>query len=333
MRRRVTLPAVLLGLMTLAPGLARAQTATASSQFYRLGDKSLFQQGCFAPCLCPILLSGPVEGTFRLTLAPPDPLFTVFQVTEVNWLVRMGDSDVRITGSGTYRVGGEFALMEQLQLDLKVDNQDVQQFDSGLVAGGSEFPAINLTIATHALTCNNMAITVAALPLPDAQIAPYRLSGSEYLVGCFGPCDCAVSFRPTDGRFGLVKLSQVNGAVDFAVVNVNWRIGSPSGILTDSVPVSGFGIYRVVSATAMQRMLLDLTLDGKGPQRFDSGTVPGGGDLRRIDVALAANGFACFDQVFELHARRLRAAVTTQTARPEREPAWMKQSHKWFDTP
>ena len=311
MKRRAILLVVMLALV---PGLVRAQTAVTPppSQIYRLTDKSLYQDGCFAPCLCPVFVSGAVSGTFRLSLASRDPLFTIYAVTEVNLIVPLQGSEVRITGEGTYKIGGDFALTEELQLVLKVGDRDPAKYDSGLVVGGGEFPAINLTVAMNSLICRDTAITFAAVPVPAAQILPFALAGSDYEEGCFGPCDCAISQTPVGGRFGLVKLSDANGLVTFGVVDARWRIGRPTltSSTADGVLVNGFGIYQVSSPPATQRMLLDLTFDGRAPQRFDSGVVRGGGNPFRIDIALAANGYACFDQVFDLHAKRIRPPAT-----------------------
>ncbi len=332
MRPRVISLVVLLAMLpalSSGPALAQSATDTTQSTVYRLTAKSLFEQGCFAPCLCPVLIADGIVGTFQLTPAGSDPLFTVYDITDVNWLVRIGDTDRRITGSGTYRIGGEFALTHQLQLDLKVGDADVQRFDSGLIVGGSDFPAINITIAVNKMICNDTVITVSALPLPPAQIARYSIPGSSYLEGCFGPCDCAVSSKPVVGRFGLANVGAIGGVVAFAVLDVHWSVLNPgTTIIADGIPVTGLGIYELSAAPGSQRMTLDLTLNGKGPQRFDSGWVPGGGYPRRIDIRVAANGFACFDQVFDLHARQIRPVALLPAVRlpgDEREPrSWRK---------
>src|SRR6266478_346281 len=62
---------------------ASAQTST----LYRLNKDSTFQQGCFPPCLCPIMIAVPVKGTFVLTPTGFDGLFDAYTVTDVNWLV------------------------------------------------------------------------------------------------------------------------------------------------------------------------------------------------------------------------------------------------------
>jgi len=46
-------------------------------------------------------------------------------VVQVQWLV---DPDLPITGSGTYRVGGEVATDQQMKLDLKVEMENPALF-------------------------------------------------------------------------------------------------------------------------------------------------------------------------------------------------------------
>src|SRR6266487_1655234 len=121
---------------------ASAQTST----LYRLNKDSTFQQGCFPPCLCPIMIAVPVKGTFVLTPTGFDGLFDTYAVTEVNWVVSIGGANTTVTGRGTYKIGGEFALQQQLSLDLQVGGDKVQHVDSGLVAGPVPFPEIKITI-------------------------------------------------------------------------------------------------------------------------------------------------------------------------------------------
>jgi hypothetical protein len=242
-----------------------------------------------------------IPGTFRMTPAAPDPMFEVFDITEVNWL--LPGLDDRVTGSGTYRIGGEFARMHQLQLDLKVGDREVERFDSGLVAGGAEFPAIGVSISLNGIACFDRVFRVDAKPVAPIELVGFGLYGSTYEEGCFGPCDCLVTAWPLLGRFGLLKLAEPPEGIDYAVLDVDWRVRR-SATATDQTPVTGFGLYRVSKDAGLQRMLLDLVEDGAGPTRFDSGTVPGGGNPTRIDVDLAESAFACFDRVYSVHARR-----------------------------
>src|SRR5439155_11849287 len=128
------LPAVVISVLLAATGVAAAQISTATVPIlYRLDKGSDYEQGCFGPCACPVLINTPAAGTFVLTPAGFDGLYNNFKVTEVNWIVSINGTDTFVTGSGTYKVGGEFAVQQELALDLKVGDNAVQHFDSGLV--------------------------------------------------------------------------------------------------------------------------------------------------------------------------------------------------------
>jgi hypothetical protein len=290
--------AVLLLLGTAAASVpASAQTGT----LYRLNQDSSFQQGCFPPCLCPILPPVSVKGTFVLTPTGFDGLFNTYAVTDVNWVVSIGGSDVTVTGSGTYKIGGEFALQQELSLDLQVGSNKVQHFDSGLVAGPAPFPDINVTISVNGQVCFDKIFAVSASPVPLHQIHPYRLlAGSTFQHGCVGPCDCAIGpLDPIVGVFDLVPLDTTPLFREFAVVNVRWRALDPAG----RIPVRGFGTYRVGGEFAVLHQLkLVLKVDGEDPAQFDSGLVAGGGNFRRIDIRISRSGAICFDTIINLRA-------------------------------
>ncbi len=300
MRHRVSLFVVL---MLAAHGIAQAQSqiGVSQSQLYRLTDKSNYAFGCTGPCLCPYSFKNTINGTFQLTFTSRDSSFAYYAVTDVNWVALVQGSEIRITGSGTYKIGGDPVPTQEMQLKLNVGGT----FDSGIVPESAPgFPAINLAIGT-VTGCAAFGIQVAAVPVLASEILPFSLIGSKDAVGCFGPCECAVSALPVLGGFDLVKLAESNDVTTFGVVGVNWEVPkSPLPGTIGAFPISGFGIYEVFSLAGQERMVLDLTLDGKPSQRFDSGLVSGNGSLLRIDIELAASQFACFDQVFDLHAHQ-----------------------------
>ena len=157
---------ILLGLVLCALAVGGADRALAeSARLYTLAPGSELQQGCFPPCLCPAIVAD-LRGTFWLTPRGSDPLFDLYEVSRVNWRVTLGGADVPITGAGTYRRGGEFALMHQLELNLTIGDGDApeQHFDSGLVVGGSEFPAIDIHITLNGEVCYDTVIRVLATP-------------------------------------------------------------------------------------------------------------------------------------------------------------------------
>ena len=304
-RRFALLAAVIVSVLLAATGVVVAQTATDTPILYRLDKGSNYEQGCFGPCLCPVLVNTPAAGTFVLTPAGFDPLFNYFKVTEVNWIMSINGTDTLVTGSGTYKVGGEFAVQQELSLDLKVGDNPVQHFDSGLVGSTVPYPGIDVTISINGMTCFDTVFHVVTSPVPIDQIRPYRLvSGSSFQRGCFNACDCAIGEElPMTGTFALVPLSATPLSNEFAVVNARWRVSDPTatGALS-GFPVRGAGFYLFGGEFALQqRMNLIMKVDKEDPAHFDSGLVPGGG-LARIDVKVSVVGAVCLDTILTIHA-------------------------------
>src|SRR5439155_967051 len=182
---------------TRPAGARTAGDPTPTPTVYRLNQGSTYEQGCFGPCLCPVLIDAPVKGTFALTPTGSDGLFNTYAVTDVNWVVPIDGTDTIVSGSGTYRIGGEFALQQQLSLDLQVGGEKAEHFDSGVVTYkivgqsaaqqelslllrvgdeeplhlesglgpvGGNFPAIDLRISVSDATCYDTVIEVHAQP-------------------------------------------------------------------------------------------------------------------------------------------------------------------------
>jgi len=153
---------ILAGLACFA-ATAEAQPATIQ---YRLSPEAQFTRGCYPPCLCPIALFG-IRGGFELTYDRSDPLFDHYRVTNVEWVVSLGGEEVRVVGSGFYRIGGEFALTHQLVLKLMIGDQLPQKFDSGLIVGGSEFPNVNITVSINRMFCFDTVIDIRSAPVRE----------------------------------------------------------------------------------------------------------------------------------------------------------------------
>jgi hypothetical protein len=117
--------------------------------------------------MCPIQMTQPLEGSFALierTSGPPG-LFREFDIRAVRWSVERGTERIPITGSGRYRVGGEVAVTQQLELDLQIAGGPVQHFDSGLAPGGGDFPAIDVRVSVNGEFCYDTVLDVVAAPL------------------------------------------------------------------------------------------------------------------------------------------------------------------------
>jgi len=304
--RTALLPAVVVCVLLAATGTAAAQTATDTlPALYRLDKGSNYEQGCFGPCACPVLISTEAVGTLVLTPAGFDGLYNTFKVTDINWIVSINGTDTFVTGSGTYKVGGEFALQQELTLDLKVGDNAVQRFDSGLVGVRAPYPAIDVTISINGMACFDTVFHVVTSPVPIDQIRPYRLvSGSSFQRGCFSACDCAIGPElPMTGTFALVPLSPTPLFNRFAVINARWRVQDPTATGSAAgFPVRGAGMYLYGGEFAVQqRMNMILKVDKEAPAHFDSGLVLGGG-TPRIDIRMSVVGAVCLDTVLEIHA-------------------------------
>jgi hypothetical protein len=97
--------------VTVIPSIAAAQF------HYRLAPESAYEEGCFAPCLCPVMMRSGVSGTFVAVLLEPDGSYRVFAIQQVRWSVP--DPRLLVRGSGTYRIDAA-GLVQRLELDLQV---------------------------------------------------------------------------------------------------------------------------------------------------------------------------------------------------------------------
>lgn len=136
---------------------------------YRLLPTSRYQQGCFDPCDCVLHEPQPLLGRFTLVKLSDNGLFAEYAVLDARWLVLGSNVSATagfpITGSGLYRVGGEFAALHQLQMDLSIDHAPPIRVNSGLVIGGTNFPAIDILASENGLVCFDRVVTLHARPI------------------------------------------------------------------------------------------------------------------------------------------------------------------------
>jgi len=264
---------------------------------YRLGLGSNRQEGCLPPCLCPITQIDDFVGTFELVLSAQDRCTSYYKVKRVNWVYFNGVEDVRVTGEGEYWVGGCLVTQQRLQLDLVEDNGRVRHFDSGVVTGGAtrEF---RISIAANGFYCYDTVYNLVASPVRDA--VPYTIHHTEYLEGCFDPCDCALRAWTARGSFLLVDL---NTNVDparkrYAVIDFTAETDGP--IDPPDRSYFGQGIYSV--GRRDERLVLDLYDARVGYATFDSGHVGYMGPWPEINIDISTNGFVCYNMAFYLHA-------------------------------
>jgi len=147
-----------LALGTIAEGQGDLEPGT----LYALGPSSSFQEGCFEPCLCPILLIDDLEGQFVLRSTGEDGKYRTYTVSDLYWKMQRGQETVTISGSGTFRIGGDGALHQQLVLDLKVGGDPVERYDSGFVPAATDLPDIEVAVSRNGFYCYDRAFEVVA---------------------------------------------------------------------------------------------------------------------------------------------------------------------------
>jgi len=295
--RALRILAVATAILGSAP-LAPAQ----SPVLYRLDPASEWTEGCFDPCACPIFIVDDLLGTMTLTFDHADPAgFDHYRVERLSWLYTQGPDDHYVCGVGEYLRGGQVVLLERLTLDLSVDGETAQTFDSGLRPASAAFPAIDVEVSLHGMVCFDTVFRVAARPVPVREIVPYVLKRSAYAETCVPPCVCVPALWRTQGTFGLVALGahSTAGRQDLALVDVTWAT-QPS---PPARSWTGQGLFTLDASLARQRLVLDLVEPTNGAQRFDSGWIPDPHTFPRIDVDAAVGGPGCFDFVHKVHAR------------------------------
>ena len=132
---------------------------------YQLSADSTYQEGCVGPCMCPVTIPRMMSGTFKLIPIDPVAFYNRYSLDEISWTVINSDETVAhtITGFGIYQIGGEFARMHQLTLELSIDNGDLTHFDSGLVVDGAKFPVISIPV-DRGTSCYDIMMYTNAVP-------------------------------------------------------------------------------------------------------------------------------------------------------------------------
>jgi hypothetical protein len=152
-----------------------------------------------------------------------------------------------------------------------------------------------------------LATQVAAGPSRPYTLRP----GSDFEVGCFDPCLCPLLIvSPVEGNFIVSPLDTDAGELRYDMTDIDWFADQDGTALR----VTGSGIYRIVSGPqTLHQMKLSLRVNDRPEQIFDSGLVPGGDKFPVIDIAIATNGFFCWDSVFTVHA----TAATVSASLPD----------------
>ncbi len=139
--------------------------------------------------------------------------------------------------------------------------------------------------------------------------------GAVFTEGCFGEpdqvpqCQCPIVFASDfEGIFGLTNVPGAGPFDTFEISNVDW-----TATVQETISITGSGTYEIGTGpdgNPVQRMTLDLLVNGEGPIVFDSGVVAGGDDdfPPVIDIGIS-DGFGC-------PGRRMTVAAAPATPDP-----------------
>jgi hypothetical protein len=164
--RAFTIASLAARLIIAAP-CAAAPADNGGTTYALITPPSSLQVGCQGPCECPIV-SFPTYGSFELVRTGSDPLYTYYAVERYIASFNNGPGAVSITGSGQYKIGGEFAIVQQLTLDLDIEGHPTEHFDSGLKPVNVSFPQIDISCAVHGNYCYDSVLVVNARPSDTA---------------------------------------------------------------------------------------------------------------------------------------------------------------------
>ncbi len=226
-------------------------TLQAEAETYQLESEAAFETGCFGMCDCPVSTEA-LAGTFALRHLAFDGLFDVYEVSGVQWTLPRIPQPVAITGSGTYRVGGEFAVQEQLSLDLSIDGNESQHFDSGVIAGGGEFPRIEIVISLNGLvTCTDTVFDVRAASLTPTGYEIFPATLQQRVVPSPFRNRTQVLLEVGGGAPVDLQIFDVRGRVVRSLLTKTWLTSGPHAIDWDGRSQDGAecaaGVYIVRS--------------------------------------------------------------------------------------
>lgn len=98
-----------------------AQLPAETTRIYTLQTNSQLTDDCPICDRLPIVV--PMTGTFRLRFLDQTPLFTRYALEDISFHAGRKDGpQYSVTGSGTYQVGGEVAVVQDISLEVEIDN-------------------------------------------------------------------------------------------------------------------------------------------------------------------------------------------------------------------
>jgi hypothetical protein len=141
-----------------------------SAWVYSLLEGSELMDGC--PVCGRPTIQIPLRGKFRLTLEEENPLFATYAISDIEFFGG-GNSglDYVVTGHGTFRIGGEVALIQNMFLTLRISNGSAvteAQMESQNAIVERLWPMLRLDLTqTNGTLLQLFNLSIAAAPLRE----------------------------------------------------------------------------------------------------------------------------------------------------------------------
>jgi hypothetical protein len=148
------------------PAAATAEAAMAPGPMtYKVVEGSYLVDDC--RCGKPAVMI-PVQGSFGLVRGRTDPLFEYFSVRGLLLGGNAAGASYPVTGAGSYRRGGEVAVVEEMTLAVTVGGRAGVTLESGLVAPQTAPPWLEIDLVETAVDrVQFYALHLVATPWPE----------------------------------------------------------------------------------------------------------------------------------------------------------------------
>ena len=133
---------------------------------YRLIEGSILVDDCTICGRPPLPI--PIRGSFWLEKVDENPLFTDFLVRDLTFTDTFTGTDYEGRLEGTYRIGGEVAIVQRMTLQGRINKRENLEFDSNSVPAQAPFPWIEIDLRQLPPTdpLQTFSFHIVAVPWP-----------------------------------------------------------------------------------------------------------------------------------------------------------------------
>lgn len=157
---------VLVWSVAALPAVASAQPTLGPLRMKLDGESTYRENYCLGPCLCaPAGQTGQLSGAFTVELIDQDPWTLYYRVYAVNMTGQLPDRTARISGTGTYEYGGDFALTHTIKLELENSTVGAHVAESDTLPPSGRFaPYIDITATGEVVICTAADYNLVSSP-------------------------------------------------------------------------------------------------------------------------------------------------------------------------